>query len=82
MVVRRESASLLRFWMDPEEPHEIGDCWGYFRVQAWGKRSALLTYAALVHLDFGVLKLFTETIRRYALTSAGVVRAYVQRQGR
>jgi hypothetical protein len=79
MVVRRESQSLLRFWMDPEEPHEIGDCWGYFRVQPWGKHSTLLTYAALLELDFGVLKLFTETIRKYALTTPALVKAYVQR---
>jgi hypothetical protein len=81
LVVRRESASLLRFWLDPESPHEIGDCWGYFRVQPWGKRSTLLTYAALVQLDFGLLKLFTETIRKYALTTPALVRAYVQRHG-
>ena len=80
MVVRRESQGLLRFWMDPEQPHEIGDCWGYFRVQPWGKRSALLTYAALVHLDAGLMKmLFTEIIRKYALLTPGLVRAYVQR---
>lgn len=78
LVVRRESAGLLRFWMDPDEPHDIGDCWGYFRVQPWGRRSALLTYGALVHLDFGVVKmLFTETIRKHALTTPALVRAQV-----
>jgi hypothetical protein len=81
LVVRRESQGLLRFWMDPEAPHDIADCWGYFRVQPWGKLSALLTYAALVHLDFGVVKmLFQETIRRYSLSTPALVRAYVQRR--
>lgn len=82
MLVRRESAGLLRFWLDPSQPHEIADCWGYFRVQPWGRRSCLLTYAGLIRLDFGFLKLFTETIRRYTLGTPGLVRAYVRsRQG-
>ena len=83
LVVRRESPSLLRFWLDPDEPHEIEDCWGYFRVQPWGARSTLLTYAALVHLEAGVVKmLFTEAIRTYALSTPGLVRAYVQQRRR
>lgn len=83
LVVRRESMGLLRFWMDPEEPHEIGDCWGYFRVQPWGKQSALLTYASLLHLESGLVKiLFSEVIRRNALGTPALVRAYVQGHGR
>ena len=70
---------MLRFWLDPSQPHDIADCWGYFRVQPWGRRASLLTYAALVHLDFGMVKmLFTEKIRRYALGTPGLVRAYVR----
>lgn len=84
LVVRRESPGLLRFWMDPSEPHDIGDCWGYFRVQPWGRRGSLLTYAALLHLEPGLVKmLFTETIRRYSMGTPGLVRAYVrERQAR
>jgi hypothetical protein len=79
LVVRRESPGLLRFWMDPSEPHEIGDCWGYFRVQPWGRRGSLLTYAAVVHLEPGLVKmLFKETIRRYSMGTPGLVRAYVR----
>jgi len=78
LVVRRESLGTIRFWLDESEPHEIGDCWGYFRVQPWARGASLLTYAALVHLEMGVVKLlFTETIRRYALSTPGLVRAYV-----
>jgi len=80
LVVRRESQGLIRFWLDPSQPHEIADCWGYFRVQPWGKRASLLTYAALVHLDFGMVKmLFTEKIRGHALGTPGLVRAYMRR---
>jgi hypothetical protein len=79
LLVRRESLGTLRFWLDPKEPHEIADCWGYFRVQPWGKESALLTYAALLRLDFGPVKLlFSEKIRSYALSTPRLVRDYVQ----
>ncbi len=83
LLARRESQGLVRFWLDPSEPHDIADCWGYFRVVPWGKRASVLTYAALLHLDAGLVKLlFTETIRRYALSTPGLVRAYVQRHPR
>jgi hypothetical protein len=82
LLVRRESPGLLRFWLDPDEPHDVGDLFGYFRVQPWGKDATLLTYAALLHLELGMVKmLFSETIRRYALGTPGLVRAYVQGHG-
>jgi hypothetical protein len=82
LLVRRESPGLLRFWVDPSQPHDIADGWGYFRVQPWRRGETLLTYALLLHLDFGVVKmLFTETIRRYALGTPGLVRAYVLAHG-
>jgi hypothetical protein len=78
LLTRRESQGLLRFWLDPREPHEIADCWGYFRVQPWESEGSLLTYAALLQLDPGLVKLlFKETIRRLALGTPGLVRAYV-----
>ncbi|APR85711.1 Hypothetical protein A7982_11060 [Minicystis rosea] len=81
LLVRRESPGLLRFWLDPSQPHEIADCWGYFRVQPWSRRASLLTYGALVHLDFGMVKmLFTEKIRSYALTTPALVRNYLKAQ--
>jgi hypothetical protein len=79
LFARRESLGTIRFWLDPSQPHDIADCWGYFRVLPWGKRASILTYAALVHLDAGLVKLlFTEAIRRYALSTPGLVRAFVQ----
>jgi hypothetical protein len=79
LLARHESQGLLRFWLDPEKPHEIEDCWGYFRVQPWGREGSLLTYAALLRLETGLVKLlFKETIRRFALGTPGLVRAYVQ----
>jgi hypothetical protein len=78
LAVRRESAGLIRFWLDHSRPHEIADCWGSFRVQPWGKDATLLTYAALLRLDFGLVKLlFSEKIRGFALGTPGLVRSYV-----
>lgn len=82
LIVRRESPGLLRFWLDPTEPHDVADCFGYFRVQPWGKGSSLVTYAALLHLEFGVVKmLFSEKIRGYALETPGKLRYYLQSRG-
>lgn len=82
LLVRREApgqAGLIRFWLDPEQPHEIADLWGYFRVEPWEGGSSLLTYGALVRLDFGMVKLlFSETIRRVALGTPIQVREFVE----
>jgi len=79
ITVRRESPGLFRFWLDPDKPHEIADLWGYFRVQPWEGEASLITYAALVRLDFGLVKLlFTEAIRRHAMETPALVRAFVQ----
>ena len=81
MLIRRESPGLLRFWMDPTQSHDIADVWGYFRVQPWEKESALVTYAALLRLDFGVVKLlFSEKIRQAAMDTPGVVRWWMLQQ--
>jgi hypothetical protein len=82
LLVRRESQGLFRFWLDGSYPHDIADLWGYFRVTPWRAipGASLLTYAALLHLDFGIVRLlFSETIRRYALGTPGVVREYVDK---
>ena len=79
LVARRESPGFLRFWLDRSRPHDIADCWGYFRIVPWGTGS-LLTYAALLRLDFGVMRmLFTEKIREFAMRTPNLVRRYVHR---
>jgi hypothetical protein len=79
LTIRRESPGLFRFWLDPSKEHEIADLWGFLRVQPWDGTGALLTYAALLRLDFGLVKLlFSEKIRQYALGTPELVRAYVQ----
>jgi hypothetical protein len=76
---RRETSSLVRFWLDPSRPHDIADCWGFFRLDPAPGGKTLLTYGALLHLEFGVMKLlFQEKIRGYALETPARLRAFVE----
>ena len=76
---RRESLSLVRFWLDPSRPHDIGDLWGFFRMDPHPGGKTLLTYGALLHLEFGVIKLlFQEKIRNYALETPERLRLFVE----
>jgi len=78
---RRETPSLVRFWLDPSRPHDIADCWGFFRLDPVPGGKTLLTYGALLHLEFGIIKLlFQEKIRAYALETPTLLRAYVERR--
>jgi len=79
-IVRRESPSVLRFWLDPEYPHEVEDCWGYFRVEAMAEgKKTLLTYGAVLRLEFGFIRMFfSEKIRSFALSTPLRVRSYFQ----
>jgi hypothetical protein len=80
-LVRRESASVVRFWLDPAFPHDVADCWGQFRVEPLGPQRSLLVYSALVRLDFGPIKLlFSDKIREFALRTPDLVRHYVERR--
>lgn len=76
---RRETSSLVRFWLEPSRPHDIADCWGFFRLDPVPGGKTLVTYGALLHLEFGVMKLlFQEKIRGYALETPARLRAFVE----
>jgi hypothetical protein len=76
---RRETQSLVRFWLDPSRPHDIADCWGFFRIDPAPQGKTLLSYGALLHLEFGVMKLlFQEKIRTFALETPARLRAFVE----
>lgn len=82
-IVRRQSPSVVRFWLDPDFPHEIEDCWGYFRVEAFPEGRTLVTYAALLRLEFGVVRmLFSEKIRTYAMNMPLLLRRYLEQSRR
>lgn len=81
--VRRESPGLVRFWMDASFPHDLKDCWGYFRMQPISKSSTLLTYGAALDLGDGLTRmLFESLIQGYAMRTPELLRRYVEAKGR
>lgn len=81
--LRRESPGLVRFWMDASFPHDLKDCWGYFRLQPVSKSKTLLTYGAALDLGDGLTRmLFEGLIQGYAMRTPELVRRYVEARGR
>jgi hypothetical protein len=79
--VRREGATLVRFWRDKSFPADVEDCWGYFRATRIDKDTSLFTYAAVMNLGFGIARiLFESKIQDYALTTPELVRSYAERK--
>lgn len=77
-IRQRAGDNLVRFWLDPRDPHDIDNAWGYFRVTAMGNRS-LLTFAAAVDLGDGLMRmLFEERIRKRALRTPENVRELLE----
>jgi hypothetical protein len=87
LLVRRESQGLIRFWVDPSQPHDLDDGWGFLRVEPRPRELflgslaksithiSLLTWGVLLRIDSDELRLrFSEQIRRGAMeTPARIV---------
>jgi hypothetical protein len=85
MVVRREAANLIRFWLDPSQPHDLSDGFGYLRAEPWSKPPwlgknkptgphAVITWGLLLRIDATLLKLrYSEQIRRYAMLTPRLI---------
>jgi hypothetical protein len=83
VLMRRETSNLLRFWLDPSQPHDLDDGWGYLRVEPWTKPSwlqmrarpvprSVITWGVLLRIDSHELKLrYSEAIRRAAMETPG-----------
>ncbi len=73
-------SAIIRFWLDPNFSHDIGDANGFFRVEPMRDKT-LLTYLVMVDLGHGLLgRLFEDRIRKAALSTPGLVKAYVESQ--
>lgn len=78
-LVRPSDDGTVRFWLDPDYPHDIDDAWGFFGVEGRPDGRTLLSYGAVVELGHGfVWLLFRERIRRYALETPRLVRRWVE----
>jgi len=71
---------VIRFWMDPEMPHDIADIWGYFRLQRFEAGKSLLTVAVAVAPGEGYKgPIWEQKIHKYMLKSARYLRKYVDK---
>lgn len=71
---------VVRFWLDPSQPHSIDDVWGFFRATRYDDSYSLVSVGALVNLGPGVIRmLFEERIQRSILRMPNRIRDTVER---
>lgn len=71
---------VVRFWLDPSQPHSIDDAWGFFRASRYDDQHALVSVGALVNLGPGIIRmLFEQRIQRSILRMPNRIRDTVER---
>jgi hypothetical protein len=71
---------VVRFWLDPSQPHSIDDAWGFFRAARYDAQHSLVSVGALVNLGPGVIRmLFEQRIQRSILRMPNRIRDTVER---
>lgn len=76
----RYHPQVVRFWLDPSQPHSIDDAWGFFRATRYDDQHSLVSVGALVNLGPGVIRmLFEERIQRSILRMPNRIRDTVER---
>jgi Polyketide cyclase / dehydrase and lipid transport len=76
----RDDLHVVRFWLDPSQPHSIEDVWGFFRATRYDGQHALVSVGALVNLGPGVIRmLFEQRIQRAILRMPKRIRETVER---
>lgn len=71
---------VVRFWLDPSQPHSIDDVWGFFRASRYDADHSLVSVGALVNLGPGVIRmLFEQRIQRSILRMPNRIRDTVER---
>ena len=76
----RYDPQVVRFWLDPSQPHSIDDAWGFFRATRYDDHNSLVSVGALVNLGPGVIRmLFEKRIARSILRMPNRIRDTVER---
>lgn len=76
----RYDPHVVRFWLDPSQPHSIDDAWGFFRATRYDERHSLVSVGALVNLGPGIIRmLFEQRIQRSILRMPNRIRDTVER---
>lgn len=71
---------VVRFWLDPSQPHGIDDAWGFFRAAPYDDKHSLVSVGALVNLGPGLIRmLFEKRIQRSILRMPNRIRETVER---
>jgi ribosome-associated toxin RatA of RatAB toxin-antitoxin module len=72
---------VVRFWLDPSQPHSIDDVWGFLRATRYDEQYCLISVGALVNLGPGVIRmLFEDRIQRSILRTPNRIREAVERR--
>jgi hypothetical protein len=77
VMLERVDGETIRFWMDPSEPHDIRDVWGFFRVKPLPGGRALITVGAALDLGDGLPRLFEDKIAGMMLRAPRQIRDFV-----
>jgi carbon monoxide dehydrogenase subunit G len=76
----RNEPHVVRFWLDPSQPHSIDDAWGFFRASRYDAEHSLVSVGALVNLGPGVIRmLFEQRIQRAIMRMPKRIRDTVER---
>jgi hypothetical protein len=78
VVLERVDAETIRFWMDPSQPHDIRDVWGFFRIKPLTGGRSLITVGAALDLGDGLPRLFEDKIASMMLRAPRQIRDFVQ----
>jgi ribosome-associated toxin RatA of RatAB toxin-antitoxin module len=71
---------VVRFWLDPSQPHSINDAWGFFRATRYDAEHSLVSVGALVNVGPGVIRmLFEQRIQRAIMRMPKRIRDTVER---
>lgn len=77
VMLERVDGETIRFWMDPSEPHDIRDVWGFFRIKPLPGGRALITVGAALDLGDGLPRLFEDKIAGMMLRAPRQIRDFV-----
>jgi hypothetical protein len=79
VVLEQADGDSIRFWLDPSQPHDIRDVWGYFRVKPLPGGRSLITVGAALDLGDGLARmLFEDKIARLMLRAPRHIREFVE----
>ena len=78
VILERVDGETIRFWLDPSEPHDIRDVWGFFRIKPAPGGRSLITVGAALDLGDGLPRLFEDKIAVMMLRAPRQIRDFVE----